>query len=317
MSKRAIIGQILRNARRDAGLSERQLGERMHHSHSSISEWETGKLLVHPYVVIDYEHGLELPEGSLLGRIEEAIGGKLDGALKRPEPLDVELERQSPWDSGIMRRYASVLYDLTHEEPGNFTEITKYIYFIAEDDQDLVIEEHITTVPGDEPMRWRHFDPGVLSGSGSLVSFEDLQVQAWCSWSHQIEVLPVKVTARRVRLVAFFLPPVSRRTLNWSVQYNWRGLWNPLRTQGRDNGRIDFRSFTTRGEIILVPPRPEMSLVFVERSPKVGEINDHSWTRGTDVLHGLQWAIDDPPDESLNFTVALQDRPTSSGPRES
>jgi hypothetical protein len=209
------------------------------------------------------------------------------------------------WKNPILRLYRSVLHDVTYEEPGNFTEVTRYIYLVAEDHQDVVIEEHEATVHGPEPMRWRHFGPGALPGSGGVGLYEDLAVEAWCGDGTRVEILPLNLTELRAKLIVFFLPPLEPQTVTWYVKYTWPGLWNSLRLQGQDIGRINFRPFTTRAEITVVAPRPDWSLTVVRRSPNIGELATRVWTAEGIALPGVRWSVNDP-NGVLDFTVALR-----------
>lgn len=304
LSVAVAIGRILRRARDQKGMSERKLAKRMGYSHSSVSDWERGNRVAHRAVIEQYENALGLPHQSLLDEIRNSLGEDWDDAFYHRYFGDRMVDRAA-WDSDVMQHYASVLDAVTEVEPGGFTEVTKWVYFIAEDEEDIVLEEHITTVPGEEPLRWRHFDPGARPMSEGLGSIDDLRIKAWCDMGHKVEVLPVREEDRQVRLVAFFLPPVTAQTVSWHVRYIWRGLWNPLRMQGEDEGRCGFRPFTTRGEIILVPPRPEVSLSFTKRDPEIGEVDSIQW-----VMHGraspaLRWSVDNPRGY-LNFEVAMK-----------
>jgi transcriptional regulator with XRE-family HTH domain len=282
-----IIGGILKQARIEGGFSLREMAETIGCSHASIVLYEKGRHL-HRGIIAAYEYHLQLPHLTLLQRVEEAIGHKLDESSIRSDVTTTTTGATTgSWE--LVRGYGPVLYEVTHEEPGEFSEVTRYIYHIAADNRDVVIEEHETTVSGAEALRWRHFDPGALPGSSDPIrSFEDLQLRAACDGPSRVEILPLGLSDRRARFVAFFLPPVSNDTINWRVEYSWPNLWKSLRTSGQDSGRIGFRSFTSRGEIVLIPPALDVALALTKRDPEVGTVEEMP------AASGLRWSVVNP-----------------------
>lgn len=71
--RRAHIGQIVRAARTEAGLTQRQLAERLNTTQSAISRWESGN---------------DVPRLDTLGDVLRACGIELDLAFRRHTDAD-------------------------------------------------------------------------------------------------------------------------------------------------------------------------------------------------------------------------------------
>lgn len=71
--RRAHIGQIIRAARTEAGLTQRQLAERLNTTQSAISRWESGN---------------DVPRLDTLGDVLRACGIELDLAFRRHTDAD-------------------------------------------------------------------------------------------------------------------------------------------------------------------------------------------------------------------------------------
>jgi hypothetical protein len=52
----------------------------------------------------------------------------------------------------------------------------------------------------------------------------------------------------------FFVPPAGE-TLGWTTDYRWKGLWEALRTEGRDEGSLTVRPDTTEFTASFLFPR--------------------------------------------------------------
>ncbi|MEV4635756.1 hypothetical protein AB0J80_00220 [Actinoplanes sp. NPDC049548] len=88
---------------------------------------------------------------------------------------------------------------------------------------------------------------------GGAPSWEGIEASWWCEEepTHTLNIVPVEQRTGRQRALAVFRPALSSTT-RWGIRYRPEGgLWNPLRTSGKDVLRYHTEPFENRHGITL------------------------------------------------------------------
>lgn len=72
------IGNVLRELRKERGLRQTYVAEKLGKPQSYVSKIESGEKSLHLYEVFDYADAIQAPRARLLGNIELALTGKSD-----------------------------------------------------------------------------------------------------------------------------------------------------------------------------------------------------------------------------------------------
>lgn len=159
--------------------------------------------------------------------------------------------------TGDIRRYQQTVHDMAVRSlcPVRYNEYNA-IYAIGDrDSQDVVTETHITSaVKSTQPILWHHLTVGSTSQPMTMHSFSDLagvrvfeelpaalRQEGDNTGFRELTILPTGIHDHRLGVLVFFDPEIDHIVpREWTLKYNWKGLWDPLRTQNEDRSTFYF-----------------------------------------------------------------------------
>jgi hypothetical protein len=123
-------------------------------------------------------------------------------------------------------------------KPSNRRQTLKVNYYIgATPDEDFVEWIYKTRAEDSQvPIMWHHFVTKSEAGGRPAPTKEQLALKAWTnSKKHSVEIWGPKIEGDVVSAVVIFDPFVTaEEELEWRIEGHWVGLWDPLRTSGKD-----------------------------------------------------------------------------------
>jgi hypothetical protein len=122
---------------------------------------------------------------------------------------------------------------------------------------DYVRNDYVADHKIGSTLNWRNITMASIGANATPKTFDDIGFRVEVKGtSHRALFLPLPPTdagTARLRGIVFFVPPAAGR-LEWSTEYTWGGLWEPLRKEGRDVGRLIVSPhITSCTEIFLFP----------------------------------------------------------------
>jgi hypothetical protein len=151
------------------------------------------------------------------------------------------------------QRYRRFLRRLADHPTSSYEEEIDITYQIGMNHVGDVVTENRTTLPRSE-LLWRNIGLTVSDDLSEVARLENVGAAWSCDSSGGIEIEPIPIEEGRWRLRALvlFQPPIQDR-LNWRVRYRPEGgLWNSLRTMGRDSLRYTTVSYFNRKHDVTI-----------------------------------------------------------------
>lgn len=133
-------------------------------------------------------------------------------------------------------------------------ESSSYTYFIEDDGEDKIIEKHIIE-GGTIPISLIQKQIGVIGGALDVRDFSNLELKASTPEPNAIKLTLLGRPGSNFYLAVNLWPPVEAgEKREFSFEYRWRGMWEPFRKEGYDQGSLDIGTVTTSLRINIVLP---------------------------------------------------------------
>ncbi len=221
-------------------------------------------------------------------------------------PADYQIEQVSGYDlSSVSTLFPEVFGRTNVEELAEKiiqVDISEYVefslkYYIETDGRDRIIHRGVIR-GGTIPISFIRREIGVTGDAEHQTSFTALELQARTSGDHQIRVQELGRKGNLFLLGLYLWPPVQAGdSREYTLEHTWRGMWNPFRKTGKDQGSVGIGVSVKRLEIAVVLP-PGVSGT-MKRDGQVGELLTHS--EGDRSV--LIWRILQAPPGRFNFEV--------------
>ena len=189
------------------------------------------------------------------------------------------------------QRYVDAIWGIIDQEGPAYQDVLEITVVVGTDDNSDAIIERRTTIPKPRVTQ-RAFRPIVPGGDAPLPSLEEIALEARMAADPSGEIAALPLVRKNLR-VWFIFDPVLTNPVDWEVHYKPKGLWAPLRRDGRDRLRWTDRVPANNGGASLLS---HLTVKFVfpasDKPPAVkeerglGEVLDTKRVDGTD-----QWLI--------------------------
>lgn len=229
------------------------------------------------------------------GAAAEDIRRLLESRGRRPSESDSSPE--------LRRLRAQVLSLTTHKVP--FSEERTYEYVVGETSpDDYATFEYSTRATKERPLLWRR-----LAFTTTQRGFTPSETVLKASVNGiGVDGNIISEGPEAIEYLCTFRPPIGASSRKWGIGYSWPGLWDTLRTEGRDEGWVAIsHADKCRRLRILVrfPPsfvnRPTR---FKDRHPSVGGTAFKTLDDGSAVL---RWTVINPRSGTYAYSLETED----------
>jgi hypothetical protein len=167
-------------------------------------------------------------------------------------------------ETGKQRRALDAL-TRRHGHIVHFTERQVIRHWIGDqEDEDRTDYELTTTAASGQSVLWRtiHVRSDSKSSSFREIQFDISSVLPEDGFS--IEFIPLSEKAGDLRGMAIFLPEIREDPRKWRYSHRWKGMWNPLRNNLRDNAtyHLQVAGMISSIEIQFIFPRTVLEASF-------------------------------------------------------
>jgi TM2 domain-containing membrane protein YozV len=206
------------------------------------------------------------------------------------------------------RLYQATLSDIVERNVVNFEERVEITYHIGTGwSDDVVTEKRWTDSTG--TLLYRAFRLTVNGDLTEPLQLDAIKLSAWCDSSPEtrVQVIPLDSKSGGARVMALFQPAATQQTC-WTVHYRpQRGLWDPLRQDGRDTLGYHAPVYSDeRGRMASLSIRfvfpPGISKISI-REHKDRGVQTESHEGGATII---TWSISPAPSAYFRWTLSAK-----------
>jgi hypothetical protein len=250
----------------------------------AIAAFFGGAAALLDYPMLFIAIGLAVLAGVTLLRGEALLDGWADTSnWEKQERLRTHKE---------LDRYRQVLDQLTHryDFSTQYGESVLHRYWIGEtSDQDLIQTEFSTWALKGQSILWRAI---TTRSNAADATFQDMGFVV----RDGNDYLLLK-EGRELRCIVIFDPVIGSEPRNWSCSYQFKGVWDPLRSNGVDEATVKARPQTKKLEVRWVYPPGYMG----EFTLKPNEGTTDSIQEAGHFV--LRWQLESPRTGDYRFNI--------------